>query len=1073
MVSGPVTVDWKGAQALAGGDMSGASEAGQSGEAPDFEALLALCIDAQCDGDSQTLQRLFAENPLAVPRLQGRLAELERLGLLGAEEQTPEQIADHRILAQLGRGGMGAVFLAEELASGRRVALKLASLHLEDGDAGRRARARFEREIHAIAQLAHPCIVGIRASGEHQGRPWFSMEHVDGALLSRLIERLRARGVPTSELSAEDARAELAADMAASATPQAQPPSDVDGGVAWEGSYVEWCCRTVRDLASALDHAHAHGVVHRDVKPSNVLVRPDGRALLFDFGLAHVVDQPTLTRSGDFAGTPYAVAPEQVDARHGAIEARTDVWGLGVVLYELLALRRPFEGAGAPALLRRVLEGDPLPLRRLHPGLPRALEHVAATALEKVQRRRYAGARALGEDLERFLAGAPVRARGASARRRAARFVTRRPAAASGIALATLVAVGLPAGLLAANAVVRGHARRAERAAEEAQTLARANAEVVGYLVELFEPLESTGSMADAGAIAMLEAQSQRLQGGSGEEPLARAALLTATGTVFANLGQPERARPLFDRALALRQVELGELHPDTVGLLVDLARVTVDAGEPAAALGLCARARNSLEQLGESRPELTARLAVAAARAWCAVEQSETAASELDAALAVLAGAGLSEGNLAADVLEESARVERLRGRSSEARARCECSLALRRAEWLPDPRALAAGLDLLAEICADLGDAQESARASASSRDLRAALEAPPSLAPLAPELALCDPPAAEFDLRFQSGITALQARRLAEAREHFERCLELRPASAVSMYNIACSHALAGELDSALSWIERSAQRGFGMSLDTLAVVQRDADLEPLRTDARFQELLGDLTDRAERFEDRLRAPAVYEPAGLETQRPPPLLVVLHDDGDSPDGILQGVWPRVADELGCLLLAPCAPRPLGMELRAGFAWIEDLSDFAEQPWRQEAACAEALTGFLDARAIDRERVLAVGVGSGALVAFDLGLRAPGLVRGVLLVQGPAFAHVPPNRARTAAALGLRARGLFEPAVPIAWLEHGIDAESYGKVLGEWLADHGLDGAIGTLPSDAGQRARALAAAVRTFWD
>src|SRR5204862_6664838 len=114
--------------------------------------------------------------------------------------------------------------------------------------------------------------------------------------------------------------------------------------------------------------------------------------------------------------------------------------------------------------------------------------------------------------------------------RRIARFVARRPAAASGIALAALIAIGVPAGLLAANAIVRGHARRAERAAAEAQRLARANADVVGYLVDLFKPLESTG-MTDAGAIAMLEAQAQRLQGGLGEEPLARAALLAATGT--------------------------------------------------------------------------------------------------------------------------------------------------------------------------------------------------------------------------------------------------------------------------------------------------------------------------------------------------------------------------------------------------------------------------------------------------------------------------------------------------------------------------------------------------------------
>jgi len=431
-----------------------------------------------------------------------------------------------------------------------------------------------------------------------------------------------------------------------------------------------------------------------------------------------------------------------------------------------------------------------------------------------------------------------------------------------------------------------------------------------------------------------------------------------------------------------------------------------------------------------------------------------------------------VADGEVGADVLEESARVDLERGRLAEARMSCECSLSVRRAEWLPDPRALAKGLELQAKICSALGASADADDAGARARALHAAIDAPPATAPVAPELTLWDPPAAEFKLRFQSGITALQARRLPEAREHFQRCLELRPASAVSMYNIGCAHALAGENEEALTWLERALERGFGVSADSLATVQRDADLEPLRGDARFEALMARITDQAARFERLLRAPAVYTPEGIDPKQPPPLLVVLHNDGESPEKLLAGVWPRVADELGCLLIAPCAPRPLGGDPGAGSAWVDDLAGFAEQPWKVEAACADALTEFLAAHPVDRERVLAVGEGSGALVAFDLGLRAPGLVRGVLLVQGPALAEIPSNRPRTAAALGLRARQVVDPSAPIPWLAQGVSARAYGSALSAWLAGQGLDGRLDELPSEPEARARTLAAAVRSLW-
>jgi serine/threonine protein kinase/tetratricopeptide (TPR) repeat protein/poly(3-hydroxybutyrate) depolymerase len=1032
-----------------------------------FEELLARCIEARAGGDSTLLERLLGEHADLAPRVRARLEDLESLGLLDALEIPPTEVAGHRILAQLGRGGMGAVYLAEERGSGRRVALKLAGSHLEQGPAGSRARARFEREVRTIAQLDHPGIVAVHASGEHDGRPWFSMEHVRGALLARVIERLRARGEPPEVLTAAAARAAVAAEMAAAPLAEPHDPDEGQGAAAWSGSYVSWCCRVVRDVAVALEHAHARGVVHRDVKPSNVLVRPDGRALLFDFGLAHVVDQPTLTRSGDFAGTPYAVAPEQVEARRGAIEARTDVWGLGVVLYELLTLRRPFEAAGPAALLRRVLDDDPLPLRRLHPGLPAALENVCATALEKSPARRYASASALDQDLTCFLAGQPVQARGASLRRRLARFVGRRPAAAAGLALALVVVLGVPAGLLAANAVVREHARLAERAAEAAGELAQAKAEVVDYLVDLFEPLEEGTAAADPGLLALLEAQAQRLEVGLGDQPLARAALLEATGTVYANLGQPQRARPLFDRALALRQTELGERHPDTAALLGRLAEASIELGDAEAGLGLCRRALAAIDGLEGLSAELPIRLRVSEARALAAKGRVDEAAAAL-AGVFALARESDVEADTTADVLEELARVEHQRGDPAQALRRCQESLALRRAAWLPDPRALAGGLDLHAELLARLGDGGSAAAAAEEAQALRAALRAPPATA-LPAELVLSDPSAEPFAASFQGGITALQARRLDEARRHFEAALALRPGDETCLYNLACTQALAGDVEAALGWLERAAARGFGAAAEQLELVRRDADLASLRADTRFETLVTRLEEQGRALRARLRAPSVYEPADLADARRPPLLIVLHAEGSTSEQVVQGPWRRVADALGCVLLAPSAPRPLGPSPGDGFAWVDDLEDFAREPWRQEAACAEAIGAFLASREVDRARVLVAGEGGGALVAFDLALRAPGLVRGVLLVQGPALVQVPATRARTAAALGLRAAALLAPGVPPSWVDPSVPGEAYAAALADWLAGQGLGGSVGALPDEPEARTAALVEALR----
>lgn len=1019
------------------------------GAADDFERLLARCIECFSGGDPQGLEALLASAEALAPRLRARLADLERLGLVERGSALPARIGGHRILASLGRGGMSTVYLAED-ARGARVALKLADLPLApeggaDGAAIERARARFEREVRTITRLSHPRLVAVHEAGEHQGRPWFSMDYVRGATLARVVERLRARGLPPETLTALDARSVLAEELETLPAHggEASGEEPLDGPI-WSGGWTAWCCRVAIDVAQALEHAHASGVVHRDVKAANVLLRADGHAQLFDLGLAQVADQPTLTRSGDFAGTPYAVAPEQVDARRGALDARADVWGLGVVLYELLTLRRPFEAVGPAALLRRILEDEPTAPRRHHPGLPRALENVLAGALEKDPRRRTPSVAALREDLERFLAGRPVRARGAGALRRVSRFARARPAHFAAASLALLVALGLPTGLAVANALVREQARRAERAAEEAQRLAAANAEVASFLVGLFRPLEQDEAAVQAGALAMLDTQVEGLLSGLGRQPLVRASLLEASAGVYANLGLFERALPLYDRALAIRQNELGEGHHETAGLLASLAAVHREVGRSATSVDLARRALDGLGERAGGDGLLRARLTGTLALAEADLGDLDGAGAHLEEALAWLRLGPAGDAALEAEWLGAAARVAARAGDARRGLALAEQAAELRSQPLDVDPSALLSSLELLGELREQAGEATGAAAARARAEELRAALAHPAQEPALAPELVLRARDE-DYETSFQLGISALQARRLDEAVEHFERCLELRPGSAVCAYNVACAQALRGDVEAAFEALQRAERKGLGLTDGRLDLLRRDADLAPLRGDERFAALLA----RVERAGERLRSYA----AEVGVRRPrsgdgsmPGVLMVLHVEGSTREAVLSGEWADVADALNLVLVAPSATRARGPDPAAGFDWLTPGADPASPPFEERARLARALLDVLEAGDVDRSRVAVVGEGTSAPLAFDLALRAPGLFRGVLLVDGPAVVEGAARRARIAAALGLLADVTVSSGSSVPWTAPEVSGGDYGRSLHLWLMGHHL---------------------------
>ncbi len=302
---------------------------------------------------------------------------------------------DYELLEEIARGGMGVVWKARQTSLKRDVALKM----IRAGAlASPEEVERFLREAEAAANLQHPNIVAIHEVGEHNGQHYFSMDYVAGRDLGAIVK---------------------------------------DGPLA-----PQRAARYVKIIAEAIHFAHQRGTLHRDLKPQNVLIDAADQPRITDFGLAKIMkDDSRLTQSGVVMGSPSYMPPEQAAGRNGDIGPASDVYSLGAMLYELLTGRPPFRGATALATLREVMEAEPVAPRRLKADIPPDLETICLKCLEKSQSARYPTARALAEELDRFLKGEPIQARPASAVRKVVSWTRRQPGILA--ALAALVIVAL------------------------------------------------------------------------------------------------------------------------------------------------------------------------------------------------------------------------------------------------------------------------------------------------------------------------------------------------------------------------------------------------------------------------------------------------------------------------------------------------------------------------------------------------------------------------------------------------------------------------------------------------------
>lgn len=337
----------------------------------------------------------------------------EDAGAASSPDVDGRVLGDYRLVREIGRGGMGVVYEARQISLDRRVALKVLGGNFTV-DAS--TVARFRREATTAAKLEHQGIVQVLGVGSDGDTHYFAMEYVDGAPLDRVVSRAKTETPATVH-----GRTILAA--------IADEPSEATSQV-WSRGYVESVVNIAVQVAEALEHAHNASVIHRDVKPSNVLVREDGRVLLVDFGLAREQGLPSMTMTGDFAGTPYYVSPEQAMAGRSPVDHRSDVFSLGALLYELTTFKVPFEGATSQEVLGKIVTKEPLDPQKVNPLLPVDLAAIVQKALEKDPDKRYPTAAAMAADLRAFLEYRPVVARKIGAFGRARRWARRYPARA-------------------------------------------------------------------------------------------------------------------------------------------------------------------------------------------------------------------------------------------------------------------------------------------------------------------------------------------------------------------------------------------------------------------------------------------------------------------------------------------------------------------------------------------------------------------------------------------------------------------------------------------------------------------
>jgi serine/threonine protein kinase/tetratricopeptide (TPR) repeat protein len=623
-----------------------------AGEVLDLDAVLRD-LPEQAERLTRLLPALRLLEDVSRSRPDGLLAEI------GDPGACTGQLGDFRNLREIGRGGMGVVYEAEQISLGRRVALKVLPF-AATMDA--RHLQRFQNEARAAASLEHPHIVPVYGVGCERGVHYYAMKFIDGQSLAEMIPRQRTTSADGVSGPASAVASPLASGVAlahrvlesenrGALTPPRSPETAVAAQTeraprddAAFGQIAEWGIQA----ALALEYAHSLGIIHRDIKPANLLIEnsplitdhspPSHSSLvarhsslrlwITDFGLARTAADAGLTITGDVLGTLRYMSPEQALAKHGLVDHRTDIYSLGVTLYELLTGTPAVIGKDREQILNAItLDEPPLP-RTIDAAIPRELETIVLKAMEKNPADRYFTAQALADDLRRHLKNEPIRARRSSLMQRARKVTRRHPGVTITAAAAILAGLLLTvAGLAVNNRMVRheqlltqdalGRVEREKAIAQSVRyffrekLLAQADPRIqADALLKSGKPgkLKPDPTVRDLLNLAAFELAPEKIEGQFPGQPPVQAELLKTIGEAYGAIGEYPEAISHLKRARDLQARELAPDHADTLATISSLARAYLDARKLEEAALLFEQVRDArTESLGADDPDTLA----------------------------------------------------------------------------------------------------------------------------------------------------------------------------------------------------------------------------------------------------------------------------------------------------------------------------------------------------------------------------------------------------------------------------------------------------------------------------------
>jgi serine/threonine protein kinase/Tfp pilus assembly protein PilF len=576
------------------------ASAGLGSRSGSIDAVLAEIVEEVTNklraGEPVDIETYAGAHPELAERLRRLLPALAVLADLGRSAAAGEavvvspdaaptaeltELGDFRIVGEIGRGGMGVVYEAVQVSLGRRVALKVLPFAAALDP---RQLQRFKTEAQAAALLHHTNIVPVHAVGCERGVHYYAMQRIDGQNLAAVIRELRRQAghAADGEPSPPPAPARLSAETLALAGLSTDRSR-------WSPAYFRAVAQLGVQAAEALEHAHDEGVVHRDIKPANLLLDAKEKLWITDFGLAHCRAGAELTMTGDVVGTLRYMSPEQALGKRLLVDHRTDIYSLGVTLYEFLTLEPAFPGSDREEVLRQIASEEPRPPRRINQAIPPELETIIQKAIEKNPADRYATAQELADDLERFLKHEPIRARRPTVVHRLVKWSRRHAdwvAGAVVVLLFGVVGTGVSAWLIVGQ---RDVAREAAKTAHEAEEKSRQEAAIATAVNGFLQHLLSQAAIwnqpsgrernRDIAVREVLDRAAKEIDGKFAGQELTEAAIRWTLGDAYHAMGALPEAEKHLKRCLALRQEKLSAEHHDTLQTINKLAMFYLDCG--------------------------------------------------------------------------------------------------------------------------------------------------------------------------------------------------------------------------------------------------------------------------------------------------------------------------------------------------------------------------------------------------------------------------------------------------------------------------------------------------------------